>query len=141
VASVETSEWEVWVEYVIHECLPRGAQLDALRRVGFVVFAGRCLPRFKLLSRRTRRVWKSRVRAGLDVVVRRHGRLLFCVVELRSEVLLWVRDARAAEYFLKFPDMSFGRAPDVAAGYDLSMATVLSLLFCIGPPAVRSLDV
>jgi hypothetical protein len=128
VASVETSEWEVWVEYVIHECLPRGAQLDALRRVGFVVFAGRCLPRFKLLSRRTRRVWKSRVRAGLDVVVRRHGRLLFCV-------------ARAAEYFLKFPDMSFGRAPDVAAGYDLSMATVLSLLFCIGPPAVRSLDV
>lgn len=43
--------------------------------------------------------------------------------------------------FLKFPDMSFEREPDVAAGYELSMATVANLLFCIAPLAVRSLDV
>lgn len=43
--------------------------------------------------------------------------------------------------FLKFPAMSFEREPDVAAGYDLSMAIEFNLLLCIGPSAVRSLDV
>lgn len=43
--------------------------------------------------------------------------------------------------FLKFPDMSFEREPDVAAGYDLSMTTVFNLLFCIVLSTIRSLDV
>lgn len=101
VVSVGINRRKLWVAHVFYECLPRGAQLDALRRVGLVVFTCRCLSGLELLSRRTRRFWKPRVCAGLDIVVRRHIRLLFCVVELRGEVLLWVRNARAAEYLLE----------------------------------------
>lgn len=62
----------VWVAHVIYECLSRWAQLDALRRVRLIVFACCCLSRFKLLSGRTRCVWKARVCAGCDVVMGRH---------------------------------------------------------------------